>query len=127
MTIYKKTVIESIRTEWKRLWEERLDDKIRAEGVATKNYSIIFVEKGTVIHATKDYKALNLRDIIKQHEIENPDRYILPDPKIGGWTKFIKTGISPKLSHNKRRTNLFSNKKIKKQHPKKGGRGWLHK
>lgn len=126
MTLNKKETIESIKTEWKRLWEERLDDKIRAEGVATDNYSIIFVEKGTIIHATKDYKALNLREIIKKHEIENPERYISPDPKVGGWTKFIKSRIS-KNHNSSSRKNLSWNKDLKKQPSRKSGRGWLNK
>jgi hypothetical protein len=127
LTLSKKAVIETVKTEWKRLWQERLDDKVRAEGVATNEYSSIFVEKGTVIHATKDYKALNLRDIIKRHQIPNPDKFIPPNPKIGGWTKFIKTRISSKTFQIEKRNNLFFDKPIKKQQTKKGGRGWLHK
>jgi hypothetical protein len=126
MTLSKKTIVEQLKTEWKNLWQERLDDKIRAEGVATDNYYSIFVEKGTIIHATKNYKALNLRDIIKQHEINNPDRYIPPDPNIGGWGKFVKTNILNKNSQKKARKNFFGEKKMTNQQTKKGGRGWLH-
>ncbi|MHA2009446.1 MAG: hypothetical protein ACW99L_06630 [Promethearchaeota archaeon] len=127
MSLSKKNAIERIRTEWKNLWQERLDDKIRAEGVATNNYCSIFVEKGTIIHATKDYKALNLKEIIKQHEINNPDRHIPPNPNVGGWGKFIKTKILSKSFQKKNRKNFFSEKKINNQRSKKCGRGWLHK
>jgi hypothetical protein len=36
------------------LWKERFDDKVRAEGVANRDYSSLFVEKGTVIFATRN-------------------------------------------------------------------------
>jgi len=127
MTLSQKMTVEELKTQWTRLWEERLDDKVRAEGVATNDYSLLFVEKGTVIRATKDYKALNLREIIEKHQITNPDKYISPNPHIGGLTKFIRMNISNKHSNKNKRKNFYCNKKSKKQQPKNGGRGWLHK
>ena len=127
MTQSQKNVVDELKTEWKKLWQERLDDKVRAEGIATNDYSSLFVEKGTVIQATKDYKALNLREIIEQHQITNPDRYIPPNPTVGGWTKFIKTNISKNHSQNNIRKNFFNTKNCVPQRPKKSGRGWLHK
>ena len=127
MALQKKTVVEELKAEWKRLWQEHLDDKVRAEGVATDDYSSLFVEKGTVIQATKDYKALNFREIIEQHQITNLDRYIPPNPNVGGWAKFIKTNISHKHSQKKIRKNFFNEKKGKNPCPKKSGRGWLHR
>ena len=127
MTVSQKAVVEELKTQWKRLWRERLDDKVRAEGVATNDYSSLFVEKGTIIRATKNYKPLDFREIIEQHQITNPDRYISPDPIVGGLTKFIKTNISNKSSQKNERKNFYSIKKNKKQQPKSSGRGWLHK
>ena len=127
MTQSQKNVVDELKTEWKKLWQERLDDKVRAEGIATNDYSSLFVEKGTVIQATKDYKALNLREIIEQHQITNPDRYIPPNPTVGGWTKFIKTNISKNHLQNNIQKNFFNTKNCVPQRPKKSGRGWLHK
>jgi hypothetical protein len=31
----QKETVEELRILWKKLWQERLDDKLRAEGVAT--------------------------------------------------------------------------------------------
>ena len=42
-------LVEELKIEWKRLWKERLDDKVRAEGIAKEDYSSLLVEKGTVI------------------------------------------------------------------------------
>ena len=128
MGLHEEKVIDELRKQWKNLWQERLDDKIRAESIATSDYSLLFLEKGTIICATKDYKSVNLREIIDQHQISNPDRFIPPDPKIGGLTKFIKRNFPNKSSYKQNQRNYAHIKPNKKQcHRKKGGRGWLNK
>ncbi len=124
----QKKLVNNLKCEWKKLWLERLDDKVRAEGVAINDYSQLFVEKGTVIHATRDYKALNFKEILEKHEVENVERYIPPSPTVGGWGKFVKTNIIPQKTKkpSKRATAYYEQTKGKQQ-PKKGGRGWLHK
>ncbi len=120
-------MVEELKTSWKQLWHERLDDKVRAEGVATNDYATLFVEKGTIIHATRDFKALNFKEILERNQIANADRFIPLSPQVGGWTKFIKMNI---ISHGKgrnMRASFYSEEKKEKQQPKKGGRGWLHK
>jgi hypothetical protein len=110
------------------MWSERFDDRTKAEGVSIADYTILRVEQGTIIHATKDFKALNFKEILEQHLVENPDRYIEPSNSVGGWNKFIKTKITIGNSakrKNQRATQYVPEKSIKQQ-PKKGGRGWLH-
>ena len=126
MSIPQKEIVEELRIHWKKLWQERVDDKVRAEGVATADYSDLYVEKGTIIHATRDYKALNFKEILEQHQIENADRFIAPPSQIGGWKKFIKVNLTKQLSGKHRRVELYRNEQKEKQQPKKGGRGWLH-
>jgi hypothetical protein len=123
----QKEMVEELKVQWKKLWQERIDDRLRAEGMATANYCDLFVEKGTVIHATRDFKALNFKEILEQHEIINAERYIPPSPQVGGWNKFIKTSITNQQPRRKRRADLYREEMRKKQHPKKGGRGWLHR
>jgi len=127
MSLAQKEMVEELKTIWKKLWQERVDDKVRAEGIATADYLTLFVEKGTIIHATRDYKALNFKEILEQHQIANVDRFIPPNPQIGGWTKFIKLSITSQRICRKRRAELYCAEKKQKQQPKKGGRGWLHK
>jgi len=122
----QKEMVEELRLQWKKLWQERVEDKLRAEGVATANYCDLFVEKGTIIHATRDYKALNFKEILKQHQIANAERFIAPSPQVGGWHKFIKVNIKNRPVGMKRRAVLYCEEEKKKQQPKKGGRGWLH-
>ena len=126
MSLSQKEMVEELRIHWKKLWQERVDDKVRAEGVATADYCDLFVEKGTIIHATRDFKALNFKEILEQHQIANVDRLISPNPQIGGWNKFIKLSITNQRLRRKRRAELYCVEKKKKQQPKKGGRGWLH-
>ena len=121
-------MVEELREQWKKLWKERVDDKVRAEGVATANYCDLFIDRGTIIHATRDFKALNFKEILEQHQIENAERYIPPPPGVGGWTKFIKTNVKNKWSRKDISANTNCNKtKPENKHLKKGGRGWLHK
>jgi hypothetical protein len=126
MTLSQKEMVEVLRIQWKKLWQERLDDKVRAEGIATGDYCDLFVEKGTIIHATRDYKALNFKEILEQHQIANVDRLIAPDPQIGGWTKFIKVSITNQRSRKHRRAELYCEENKQKQQSKKRGKGWLH-
>jgi hypothetical protein len=126
MSLNQKEMVDSLRIQWKRLWQERVDDKIRAEGIATADYCDLFVEKGTIIHATRNFKALSFKEILEQHEFTNLDRVLPPDPQIGGWNKFIKANITNHRPRKKRRAELYWNEKKEKQQPKKGGRGWLH-
>jgi len=126
MSSNQKEFVEEIKTEWKRLWRERYDDKVRAEGIALSDYNQLFIDKGTIIHATRDFKALNFREILKEHEILNAERYVSPDPHVGGWTKFVKTQITSQKSERKRSVQQFSKETIEKPQLKKNGRGWLH-
>jgi len=127
LSFIQKAMVEELRIQWKRLWQERLDDKVRAEGMATTDYCDLFVEKGTVIHATRDFKALNFKEILEQHQIANAERYIPLSPNVGGWNKFIRTSVSSQQQRRRKRAELYREESRKKQQPKKGGRGWLHK
>ena len=127
MSLHQKEMVEELRVQWKRLWKERVDDKIRAEGIAAANYCDLFVEKGTIIHATRNFKALNFKEILEQHQIANTERFLAPNPHTGGWNKFIKTNLVNQKLKRKRRADLYCDEnKREKQQPKKGGRGWLH-
>lgn len=110
------------------MWSERFEDKPKAEGVSMDDYNNLGVERGTIIHATRDFKALNFKDILEQHKVKQPDRFIQPDPSVGGWGKFIKKEITSPTAHNNKRA--FEHKSIKKKSSGQQSRrssGWLHK
>ena len=125
-----KELVEELKKEWRSLWRERIDDKVRAEGIADKDYGMLFVERGTVIFATRKFKMLSFREILQLHGVIDVDRAVGPHPSVGGWGKFIRTMIAPqrssRLGRIKRTRRYFEGEK-QKQQLKKGGRGWLHK
>ncbi|HLC00390.1 MAG TPA: hypothetical protein VJL33_03645, partial [Candidatus Bathyarchaeia archaeon] len=123
----EKEMVEEIKVQWKKLWQERLEDKVRAEGVAIDDYSKLFVDKGTVIHATRTFKSLSFKEILEQNQVANADRLVPPSPQVGGWAKFIRVLITNQKPQRNRRALAYVEPQKEKQQPKKGGRGWLHK
>ena len=125
--ITNKEFVENLKKEWKTLWRERIDDKVRAEGIADKDYNVLFVERGTVIFATRKFKMLSFREILQLHGLIDVEKIIGPHPSVGGWGKFIRTVIaSQHPSKHKKRAQQYLESEKQKQQLKKGGRGWLH-
>jgi hypothetical protein len=118
---------EEIKEEWRNLWLERIDDKVRAESVASRAFPLCFVDRGTIIVATRDYKPLNLKEILSLNLIQNVERVVGPPPAVGGWHRFARTVLN-KQSRNRR--FVFEKprpERLKNLPLKKGGRGWLHR
>lgn len=127
-TVDTRVLVEQLKIEWKRMWRERVDDHFRAEGIAIKDYSKLFVDRGTIIHATRDFRALSFKEILELHKIAPADRFLPPNPSVGGWGKFIRTAItcsSPRRGVRAAAYRAEQSARVK-QHLKKGGRGWLH-
>ena len=123
----EKNAVEELKAEWKRLWRERFDDRVRAEGIASEDYSQVFVERGTVILATRNFKLMNFRDVLERHGIVDVHKYVSPDPRVGGWGKFVRANIvSQKSGKPVKRAASYVVEPREKQHLKKGGRGWVH-
>lgn len=120
-----KEFVDELRIQWKLLWQDRIDDKVRAEGIANQDYSKLFVERGTVIIATRDYKPPDFIEILRQHELPGVDKLIPPNPAIGGWGKFMRSVLSKRKGLARRLAPKEPDRK-KGQQLKKGGRGWLH-
>jgi hypothetical protein len=128
--VAQKKLVEELKVQWKLLWNERFDDKERAEGISVGDYSLLRVERGTIIHATRDFKALSFKEILEQQMVENPDRFVQPEVNVGGWNKFIKKEITNQSlqKNSKRITSYLAEKPDTRvvQQLKKRGRGWLH-
>ena len=114
-----------LKLEWTDLWTNKYDDKIMAENIAVKEYSLLFVEKGEIIHATRDYKLLSFHEVLEKHiGKEYADRVDI-DPKVGGWRKFAQRNFP------KKKKSLVKRERPKirhdlNQHQRKGGKGWLN-
>lgn len=123
-----KKLVDELKTQWKMLWRERIDDRIKAEGIANRDYSILFVERGLVVIASRDYKPPDFFEILQRHmSPEVTSAVVPPHPSVGGWRKFIRNFINKPQQFTKRGRPIPSKPKcIKRQQLKKGGRGWLH-
>jgi len=118
-----KKLFQEIKDEWKELYETRFDDKLLAEGISTKEFKRLFVDKGEVIAAYRSYKPLSFRDILEENIPSNLINRMYPDPVVGGWHKFSKT-------HFQARNIKRKIPKIKcdmGQQQRKGGSGWLNR
>jgi len=120
--------VKDLKIQWKKLWAERLVDRQRAEGIATGNYLDLFIDKGTVLHATRDFKILSLKEILKRYQLST-DEFLQPNPSIGGYGVFIKKSITKDQKKSKNAQNnahhIDTRRKAKPQ-LKKGGKGWFH-
>jgi hypothetical protein len=122
---WRKFVMD-LRDEWRTMWRDRIDDKVRAEGIANRDYSRLFVDRGTVIVATRDYKPPDFMEILEQHKPPDAERLVPPSPSIGGWGKFIRSVLSKQKRLIKRRRPEPGPSRKGKRRLRKGGRGWLH-
>ncbi|MFA5364869.1 MAG: hypothetical protein WC325_06790 [Candidatus Bathyarchaeia archaeon] len=121
-----KEFVDDLRTDWKDLWQNRVEDKVRAEGIAKKDYSKLFVERGTVIKATRDFKPIEFFDIVEAYLGIDADKTVPVNSTIGGWGKFVKENIKKQNPQTKRTYTPTKQKPAKGQHQKNGGRGWLN-
>ena len=123
----KNELVENLIAQWKTLWREKIDDPIKAEKIANNTYSSLYIEKGTIIQASRNYKIPSFKEIVRLNKIENGERYIPPNPNIGGWTKFTKKYITSQKTNKKNPNPLIQKNRDKKNLQKQSGRGWIHK
>jgi len=125
-TTEKKQFMDEFKSQWKSMWRDRLDDKVRAEGIADKDYSLLSVDRGTVIMATRKFKLLDFKEILQQHDLSSVGEMMSPNPSVGGWGKFVRTVLgSQSFTRRGRHVPPKTDRRLGQQ-LKKGGRGWLH-
>ena len=123
----KKQFIDEFKNQWKSMWRDRVDDKVRAEGIADKDYSLLSVDRGTVIIATRKFKLLDFYELLQQRKLLADNEAIPPNPLVGGWGKFIRTAlISQNFTKRGRQIPSKPDRHSLQLQLKKGGRGWLH-
>jgi hypothetical protein len=126
-----RNLVDEVKEEWRQLWLWRIDDKVRAEGVADRAYPRCFVERGTVIVATRDFKPLDLKEILSLNQVQNVERVGRPHPAVGGWRKFARTVLNNQARSSARARRLALEEpregRVKSLQLKKGGRGWMHR
>lgn len=123
----KNEFLDEFKRQWKSMWRNRVDDKVRAEGIADKDYSLLFIDKGTVIIATRKFKLLDFYDLLKEQKSLAGIEAVPVNPLVGGWGRFIKTALShDSRTRHGRKIPQKPVRRLQEQQLKKGGRGWLH-
>jgi len=126
-TLEWEELLGELRRQWATLWRERIDDKVRAEGIANKDYDKLFVERGLVIVATRDFKPLSFSEVLERNKSSDVVDAVPPNLSVGGWGKFIRNVLSKQKRFSKKaRPAPPEPERDEKQQHKKGGRGWLH-
>ena len=119
----RKEFIEELKRQWKLMWIERIDDRLKAEGIADKDFSLLFVDRGTIIMATRDYKPLDFAQVLEEHKLTRQGSEIAPNSTVGGWGKFARETYQRRASARKQ---SYVQPKCAGSALKKGGKGWLH-
>ena len=92
LTVQK--INKQIRAEWTNLWNEKLEDKLSAEELANRDYHLLFIEKGTVLKATRSYRSPCLEEIIKMNENLLNIKLTGSFSEVVGWRQFSRNILS---------------------------------
>ena len=115
-----------LKVEWADLWKNKRDDEVKAEGFSLKDYSLLYVDRGEIIHATRDYKPLSFREILEKHVGSEDASRIDIDPRVGGWRKFARQNFPVKGEKKVERRGPGIKSDLS-QRQRKGGVGWRNK
>lgn len=124
--LWVKELKQVLKADWARLWMTKREDEVRAEGFSLKNFEKLFVEKGEIIHATRDFKPISFREILEKHVGSEAAGRVDVDPKVGGWGKFARENFPAKTAKQAKRKRPVIKADLSQQQ-RKGGRGWLNK
>lgn len=120
-----------LKGEWARLWRTKYDDDVRAEDVSSRRFERLFVDRGEIINATRDYKPLSFRGILERHLGSEVAGRVDPDPAEGGWRKFARENLKRSRPPERRGRPEGRERPGMKadlaQPQRKGGRGWLNR
>ncbi len=113
-----------LKIEWADLWKSKFDDEIIAEGISLRDYSLLDVDKGEIIHASRDYKPLKFRDILEKNLGGEAAERVDVDPHVGGWRRFAREELPGRENKAVRRAPKIPFDLSQQQ--RKGGSGWLN-
>ncbi len=124
--------VKELKMQWKMMWRDRVDDKVKAESIASEDYSLLFLERGTIIVATRKYRPPDFVEILEYYRgVRNIERRVdYVNPVVGGWAKFVNEVLKKQPRFTRRRMQErpeFGGKENSEQQKKKGGRGWVHR
>ena len=77
VTIMNEEIVHQLKSEWKMLRRDSFDDKV-SEGVASRDYPLLEVERGLAVLATRDHEPPDFAEILKRHNV------VITSPSVGG-------------------------------------------
>ena len=98
-----------IKDEWNLLWKERFDDKVKGESISIRDYPLLLIDRGFVISGSRIKKTPNFSEIVEFWQ-SNGCVYA-PNPRVGGWGKFIRTELKKGVSYRKPDFRIQFNRK----------------
>ena len=115
-----------LKDEWAAMWMERFDDRVRAEGIAVREYPLLLTDKGMVLFASRNAKTPAFSDLVAHWASQG--MVYSPNAIEGGWGKFIRTALQTS-AHSRAQAYGCDKSRVSsvRGQLKKGGRGWLHK
>jgi len=113
-----------LKIEWADLWTSKFDDDIIAEGISLRDYSLLDVDKGEIIHASRDYKPLEFREILEKKLGSEAAGRVDVDPNVGGWKRFAREKLPRRENKTAREAPKIPYDTSQQQ--RKGGSGWLN-
>lgn len=124
-------LFSEMKKQWRMMWGERFDDRVRAEGIARREYPLLFLERGTVIVATRSYRVPSFCEVLERQRRflgTDGDRGDV-DPRVGGWGRFIRSTLKTQRRFSSRETvrEVLRADERSALQKKKGGRGWIHR
>jgi hypothetical protein len=122
--VEKDEFYKRLKKEWKLMWTERFDDAVKAEGIVTSDYPLLFMDRGSVIFASRDARTPNFKEITEFWQAQG--LVYAPSPAFGGWGRFMRTQIKGVRNSRASASNLKSNLTRDKQQMRKDSKGWLH-
>lgn len=124
--VARREFLCGLKEEWRIMWQERYDDRNKAEAVAVRDYPSLLTDRGFVIFANKGAKIPSFSEIVEFWASQG--LVYAPNPSVGGWGKFIRTELRKPGHLRAREYNYVKPKpKSEKLQLKKGGRGWVHR
>ena len=112
-----------LKLDWVELWDTKYEDEVQAEGISVKDFEALYVDRGEVIHATRDVKPLSFHEILEKHVGEEEAKRVDVDPRQGGWRKFSRTHFpARRVKREEPRVKFDAG-----QQQRKAGSGWLNK
>ena len=115
-----------LKRDWAELWRTKLEDEVRAEGISSRDYWRLFVERGEILFASRDCKPPSFGEILEKNLGAETASKVSLDPSVGGWRRFAREHLQGKKGMVVEREPPRVRSDLS-QAQRKNGAGWLNR